>query len=86
MVAKKKTIICFVATLSLLSILVASHVESRKSLSAYLLENVEALANGEGGQVCYDTITGAEGQFVIYCSDCEMHPGKPSFWSRKGSC
>ncbi len=59
----------------------------RNSMSDLFNANVEALARNEsGGDVCYQSITSADGQQVKYCPTCCFVPGKPHFWSPSYTC
>ena len=53
-----------------------------------LFANVEALTDHEStsGEVCYNSITTAEGMQILYCGECKWIRGKKSIWSGKGIC
>lgn len=61
-----------------------------ESLSDITLANIEALASNEGGgdgsTDCYDTITTATAQSVVYCGTCTSIPGKPSTYASLKKC
>lgn len=52
-----------------------------------LNSNVNALA-GEimKSSKCYNSITAAEGQWVLYCSGCVIIPGNPAAFSSSSTC
>lgn len=60
---------------------------SQVNINAVLIENIEALAEGENeGKLCYNTITTAESQYVLYCGTCTVIDGKPAFLTGTGYC
>lgn len=86
----KKTIIksAFVAAFIAVAGYAAYHSQHDMELSELAMENVEALASGEGtgSKTCYNTITTMEGSQVLYCQTCSWVPGTPSWISGKGKC
>lgn len=73
---KKKISICIAAA----GIIVASAFSYRSfyldaEQSDLLLENVEALTDGESGTryKCYSSVHYKENSYVITCNDCKLH-------------
>lgn len=61
--------------------------KSEKNLSDLMMENVEALANGESGSgeyKCYSILSGS-GQ-AISCSTCQMDTGTPPWYHFGDKC
>ena len=82
---KKVLTIVFVCTLMSLTGYLLPPVSKAKTFSD---ENVAAL-NGNDvnhGIKCYNSITMQEGLFVLYCGDCQIHPGTKKFLSGTGKC
>lgn len=47
----------------------------------------QTTSSGTGENVCWDTITGADGVQTRYCGTCDyVSNSKPSFWASKGKC
>ena len=84
---KSLLLIASIVVAAVVSFVVVKVVSAQKPNELFY-ENVEVLADGEssGVDVCYNSITTAEGQFVRYCGDCQVHPGKPAIFSGKGKC
>lgn len=82
---KKNTIVIIAAIIAVATILPVKTINKSSSLFD---ANVEALTEEEstGGEKCYNTITTAEGRQVLYCGDCQWHPGKPKLLSGDGKC
>lgn len=65
------------------------NMNENNELSAISLANVEALADGEGGdggQKCWKTITSKEGSQVLYCGTCSWVSGTFSWVSGSSTC
>ncbi len=86
---KKKLVLISSATIVVLAgVFGMKSVMSLTDVEALFVENVNALMAAEvtGKGVCYDTVTVAEGQKVLYCGDCKWTNGKPSSFASKGTC
>jgi hypothetical protein len=60
---------------------------SEVTLSDVAMANVEALAQESGGQNdCWDTITTAVAQQVLYCGTCTYIAGIKSTWANLEKC
>lgn len=67
--------ILILSVLGFLCLLLANAKISQKDLDQLIaLENIEALASGEGdsGIPCYGLIDVAQGGLLIYCPDCSL--------------
>lgn len=57
---------------------------------ALFVQNVEALSDGDNSgmnpDVCYNSIVVKKGSLVIYCTNCSIVEGAPSFGAAPGKC
>ena len=85
---KKKLLLISSATIVVLAgVFGMKSVMALTNLDALFFENVNALTDAEiTGEVCYDTVTIAEAQRVLYCGNCAWVDGKPSRYSSKRNC
>lgn len=85
---KKKLVLISSATIVVLvGVFGLKSVMSLTDTDALFAENASALMAAEvTGEVCYDTITVADGQMVLYCGDCKWIKGKPSTYASKKTC
>lgn len=54
-----------------------------------LMENIEALASGEGATkeyTCYNTVTSKDGCQVRYCPTCSFVPGTDPWYEKSSNC
>lgn len=84
---KKKIIFAALATIVVAASAFTVVKSERSSLGELFNANVEALTRDESGTgTCYNTITTASGQKVLYCETCTYISGKPSWISGTGTC
>ncbi len=85
---KKKLFLISSATIVVLAgVFGMKSVMASTNTDALFFENVNALMAAEvTGEVCYDTITEADGLKVLYCGDCVWLKGKPSTFASKKTC
>lgn len=61
--------------------------QSCSNMDGLFNANVEALANSEiGSEKCFNSITMAESEKVLYCGTCTYVLGNPIWYSGTGVC
>lgn len=84
---KKNLFISFLAVVIAISALISIKSYSEIKSNALFYDNLEALADSEGGgELCYNSITTKDGEYVLYCGSCAIVKGDPLWFSGTGFC
>lgn len=87
---ENRSIVCLCVSAFIVSLFVVFHALSYKRVNPYFFQNIEALANDEGGSgiyTCHKDYFYKEGYSVRDCKTCTMQTDrKASFWSLPYLC